>query len=165
VSEQRLQVDFAGREEDGRNQAIPVMPKVEDQNFADHVGGGECRADVGEAVPIRGYGDAEPVERLGSHRGVLRRQFPKAALADHVHKCYQNDNTKTSGNGFIFSALTAAPTPGRTSLTSAEQLTYLLFLKMDYERTRPPHNKKSTIPDDYNWASLVELDGLPLERH
>ena len=29
-----------------------------------------------------------------------------------------------------------------------EQLTYLLFLKMDYERTRPPYNRKSTIPDD-----------------
>ena len=38
-----------------------------------------------------------------------------------------------------------------------EQLTYLLFLKMDYERTRPPYNKKSTIPEDYNWASLIEL--------
>ena len=24
-----------------------------------------------------------------------------------------------------------------------EQLTYLLFLKMDHERTRPPYNKKS----------------------
>src|SRR5229473_6040044 len=41
-----------------------------------------------------------------------------------------------------------------------EQLTYLLFLKMDYERTRPPYNKKSTIPEDYNWASLIEMDGL-----
>src|SRR5437016_14663747 len=43
-----------------------------------------------------------------------------------------------------------------------EQLTYLLFLKMDYERTRPPYNKKSIIPEDYNWASLIEMDGLPL---
>jgi type I restriction enzyme M protein len=46
-----------------------------------------------------------------------------------------------------------------------EQLTYLLFLKMDYERTRPPYKHKSTIPEDYNWASLIELDGIPLERH
>ncbi len=46
-----------------------------------------------------------------------------------------------------------------------EQLTYLLFLKMDYERTRPPYNRKSTIPEGYNWANLIELDGLPLERH
>jgi type I restriction enzyme M protein len=46
-----------------------------------------------------------------------------------------------------------------------EQLTYLLFLKMDHERTRSPYKRKSTIPEDYNWASLIELDGLPLERH
>lgn len=36
-----------------------------------------------------------------------------------------------------------------------EQLTYLLFLKMDYERTRPPHRRTSLIREDYNWASLV----------
>jgi type I restriction enzyme M protein len=40
---------------------------------------------------------------------------------------------------------------------------------MDYERTRqrtrPPYNRKSTIPEDYNWASLIELDGIPLEKH
>ena len=35
---------------------------------------------------------------------------------------------------------------------------------MDYERTRPPYNRKSTIPEDYNWASLLELDGIPLEK-
>jgi type I restriction enzyme M protein len=46
-----------------------------------------------------------------------------------------------------------------------EQLTYLLFLKMDYERTRPPYNRKSAIPKEYNWASLKELDGIPLEQH
>jgi hypothetical protein len=46
-----------------------------------------------------------------------------------------------------------------------EQLTYLLFLKMEYERTRPPYNKMSTIPKEYNWFCLIELDGLPLERH
>ena len=46
-----------------------------------------------------------------------------------------------------------------------EQLTYLLFLKMDYERTRPPYSKKSTIPAEYNWASLIELDGIRLETH
>ena len=45
-----------------------------------------------------------------------------------------------------------------------EQLTYLLFLKMDYERTRPPYKHKSTIPEDYNWASLVELDGTAARK-
>jgi len=46
-----------------------------------------------------------------------------------------------------------------------EQLTYLLFLKMDDERTKPPYNKKSDIPSEYNWQSLLEKDGAELEAH
>lgn len=46
-----------------------------------------------------------------------------------------------------------------------EQLTYLLFLKMDDERTKPPYNKKSTIPRKYNWQSLIDKDGVELEGH
>jgi type I restriction enzyme M protein len=46
-----------------------------------------------------------------------------------------------------------------------EQLTFLLFLKMAYERTQPPYNQPSIIPEEYNWPSLVELDGIPLEHH
>jgi type I restriction-modification system DNA methylase subunit len=42
-----------------------------------------------------------------------------------------------------------------------EQLTFLLFLKMDYERTRPPYKRKSSIPEDYNWASLGDSSDLP----
>ncbi len=46
-----------------------------------------------------------------------------------------------------------------------EQLTFLLFLKMAQERTQPPYNQPSIIPEDYSWPTLVELDGFPLERH
>jgi len=46
-----------------------------------------------------------------------------------------------------------------------EQLTYLLFLKMDYERSNPPFNKQSDIPKNYNWNSLLEKDGVNLESH
>ncbi|MFZ2357596.1 MAG: class I SAM-dependent DNA methyltransferase [Candidatus Omnitrophota bacterium] len=46
-----------------------------------------------------------------------------------------------------------------------EQLTFLLFLKMDDERTKPPHNKKSDIPKDLNWQSLLKEDGAELEVH
>ncbi|MGI8744244.1 MAG: hypothetical protein ACR2NN_17050 [Bryobacteraceae bacterium] len=52
-----------------------------------------------------------------------------------------------------------------TKISNTDKLTYLLFLKMEYERTRPPYNRKSSIPEEYNWASLIELDGLPLEKH
>lgn len=44
-----------------------------------------------------------------------------------------------------------------------EQLTFLLFLKMDDERTKPPHNKKSEIPRELNWQSLLKEDGADLE--
>ncbi|MCD6432766.1 MAG: N-6 DNA methylase [Sulfurimonas sp.] len=44
-----------------------------------------------------------------------------------------------------------------------EQLTYLVFLKMDYERTLPPFELKSSIPQEWNWESLLTLDGVDLE--
>ena len=46
-----------------------------------------------------------------------------------------------------------------------EQLTYLLFLKMDDERSSEPYNKKSRIPAKYNWDVLVSKEGLELEEH
>ncbi|MEE8403424.1 MAG: class I SAM-dependent DNA methyltransferase [Candidatus Hydrothermarchaeaceae archaeon] len=46
-----------------------------------------------------------------------------------------------------------------------EQLTYLLFLKMADEQTKPPFNKPSTIPEGYDWQSLIERDGDKLEEH
>jgi len=46
-----------------------------------------------------------------------------------------------------------------------EQLTYLLFLKMDDEQTKPPFKRESKIPKKYNWNSLLKLDGDDLEVH
>ena len=46
-----------------------------------------------------------------------------------------------------------------------EQLTYLLFLKMADEYSRPPHNRKLPIPPEYNWESLVDRRGAELEVH
>jgi type I restriction enzyme M protein len=45
-----------------------------------------------------------------------------------------------------------------------EQLTFLLFLKMDDERVKL-FKKKSDIPKEYNWQSLLEKDGAELEAH
>jgi type I restriction enzyme M protein len=44
-----------------------------------------------------------------------------------------------------------------------EQLTYLLFLKMAHERTRPPFNEKSVIPPGFDWPALLAKDGDALE--
>lgn len=46
-----------------------------------------------------------------------------------------------------------------------EQLTYLLFLKMADEQTRPPFNRPSVIPAGYDWPSLAAKDGDELEIH
>ncbi len=46
-----------------------------------------------------------------------------------------------------------------------EQLTYLLFLKMAYERTQPPYNQPSRIPEGYGWETLMSRDGDDLETH
>ncbi len=46
-----------------------------------------------------------------------------------------------------------------------EQLTYLLFLKMADEYSRPPHNRKINIPAEYNWESLTAKRGAELELH
>src|SRR5881392_2123458 len=46
-----------------------------------------------------------------------------------------------------------------------EQLTYLLFLKMADEQSRPPFNKPSSVPSGYDWPSLLAKDGDELETH
>ncbi len=44
-----------------------------------------------------------------------------------------------------------------------EQLTYLLFLKLADEQTKPPFNNPSTIPTDLDWVSLRKESGKALE--
>ncbi len=46
-----------------------------------------------------------------------------------------------------------------------EQLTYLLFLKMADEYTKPPYKRKLPIPNEYNWQSITPLRGAELEVH
>ncbi|HWI81746.1 class I SAM-dependent DNA methyltransferase [Ramlibacter sp.] len=46
-----------------------------------------------------------------------------------------------------------------------EQLTYLLFLKMADERTKPPHNQRSIVPAASSWPTLLKKDGDDLFDH
>jgi len=46
-----------------------------------------------------------------------------------------------------------------------EQLTYLLFLKMADERSRPPYNQPSMLPAGFDWGGLVSRDGDELFDH
>jgi hypothetical protein len=46
-----------------------------------------------------------------------------------------------------------------------EQITFLLFLKMADELTRPPYNRKPIVPPEQGWPSLLERDGDELDVH
>src|SRR5207342_2393081 len=46
-----------------------------------------------------------------------------------------------------------------------EQLTYLLFLKMADEQTKPPFSRAAIVPEGLDWPSLLARDGDELEVH
>ena len=46
-----------------------------------------------------------------------------------------------------------------------EQITYLLFLKMADEYSKPPYNRKVGTPEGYSWSDLKVLKGAELETH
>ena len=45
------------------------------------------------------------------------------------------------------------------------QLTYLIFLKMADEYSKPPYNRNVGIPEAFNWPSITEKTGAELEVH
>jgi len=46
-----------------------------------------------------------------------------------------------------------------------EQITYLLFLKMADEYSKPPYNRNVGTPEGYSWSDLKVLKGAELETH
>ena len=61
-----------------------------------------------------------------------------------------------------------APAQPSTTLSRGgyvEKLTFLLFLKMTAEQSRPPFKKPSPIPKGFGWDVLIKLDGDDLETH
>ena len=45
-----------------------------------------------------------------------------------------------------------------------EQLTYLIFLKMSDEYSKPPYRRETGIPFGYTWADMNTLKGAELEE-
>ena len=45
-----------------------------------------------------------------------------------------------------------------------EQLTYLIFLKMSDEYSKPPYNRETGIPAGFSWADMRDLTGASLEE-
>ena len=50
-------------------------------------------------------------------------------------------------------------------LAYTEEITFLLFLKMADELTRPPYNRPPLVPPELGWPSLLAREGEPLKRH
>ena len=45
-----------------------------------------------------------------------------------------------------------------------EQITYLIFLKMADEYSKPPYKRDSGIPEGFTWADMSDLKGAELEE-
>jgi len=54
---------------------------------------------------------------------------------------------------------------GLSYMGYTEQITFLLFLKMADELTRPPYNRPPVVPKKYSWDALLKLEGDELEVH
>lgn len=54
---------------------------------------------------------------------------------------------------------------GLSYMAYTEQITFLLFLKMADELSKPPFNRGRMVPEGYDWQSLLERDGDDLEVH
>ena len=54
---------------------------------------------------------------------------------------------------------------GLSYMAYTEQITFLLFLKMADEQTKPPYNKPPIVPPKLGWPSLLEKEGDELEVH
>jgi type I restriction enzyme M protein len=54
---------------------------------------------------------------------------------------------------------------GVSTIEYVEQLTFLLFLKMADEQTKPPFNRPAIVPAGLDWQSLLDRDGDELEVH
>jgi hypothetical protein len=83
-------------------------------------------------------------------RSAIRRSARVRLRASPLH-------APVSRRGLALSLRTAM-----SNADSIEQLTYLLFLKMVDERTKPAYNQPSQIPDKYSWPSLPKKDGNDL---
>jgi type I restriction enzyme M protein len=54
---------------------------------------------------------------------------------------------------------------GLSYMAYTEQITFLLFLKMADEMTKPPFNRPPIVPPKFGWPNMLKLDGDELEAH
>lgn len=72
--------------------------------------------------------------------------------------------TETTLINKVWNYATIMKDAGLSYTDYVQQLTYLLFLKMDYER-ETLLGEGSIVPAEYRWDKLLSLSGAELEAH
>lgn len=65
----------------------------------------------------------------------------------------------------IWSMATALRDDGIGKSDYLEQITYLLFIKMADEFSKPPYNRDLGLPEDCRWETLISKSGAELFKH
>lgn len=65
-------------------------------------------------------------------------------------------------NQKIWNMATVLYNDGVSNSDYLEQLTYLLFLKMADEYSKPPYNRPTGLPEDCRWECLADKSGAEL---
>ena len=65
-------------------------------------------------------------------------------------------------NQKIWNMATVLYNDGVSNSEYLEQLTYLLFLKMADEYSKPPYNRPTGLPEDCRWECLAGKSGAEL---
>lgn len=76
-----------------------------------------------------------------------------------------NENNTSSIISKVWGFCTILKDDGVSYGDYLEQLTYLLFLKLADEFSKPPYNRPLPIPDKYKWETLIDKSGAELETH
>lgn len=75
------------------------------------------------------------------------------------------DNNIATINKKVWNMATVLMNDGVSNSDYLEQLTYLLFLKMVDEYSKPPYNRNINIPKDCKWDTLLDKKGDELSKH
>lgn len=74
-------------------------------------------------------------------------------------------STASQINGKIWNMAGVLMDDGISNSDYLEQLTFLLFLKMADEYSRPPYSREIDIPEDCRWGTLTSKTGSDLAEH
>jgi type I restriction enzyme M protein len=108
------------------------------------------------------YSDSQPVSLLDGY--LMERDRNKQSIPRN-HFLSNETNTTSGIISKIWSFCHTLRDDGVGYGDYLEQLTYLLFLKMADEFSKPPYNRKMDIPSEYTWESLTAKRGAELEGH